>query len=359
MKKRNLIISVMICLAAAIAAASIVSFGGMSRAKSKALKAASGQVGDTGSALAQSDGDRTGDGVSAETVVFSLSADAPASSGNAGTELSPDERLGEEGTEPSLTAGNLMGNGAVGAADKVSYREEEKLNYSFSMDAFTGRNRMAQTEDEEEDVAAFGFGSTEADVVLSLLSDADNIAAYGQASEEESEEETHEAALETKEQKLKKKLDEIPLPQDVPSSLTYVYNKSFRMKISDNERNILYRIVQAEAGDQDIYGRILVANVILNRVLDDGFKDYIEGVVFEKIGGATQFAPTKDGRFYTVTVTSKTIEAVDRALRGEDYSKGALYFFQRNLTTSGKASWFDNSLQKLFKYGSHEFYKEK
>lgn len=359
MKKRNLIISVMICLAAAIVATSLVSFGGMSRAKSKALRAASGQVGDTGSALAESDGDRMTDGVSAETVVFALSADADTAA-NAGAELnSPDERLGEEGTEPSLTAGNNMGDDTVVTVGGASYREEEKLNYSFSMDAFTGRNRMAQIEEEEEDEMTFGFGSTEADVVLSLLSDADNIASYGQTSEEESDEEAHEAALETKEQKLKKKLDEIPLPQDVPSSLTYVYNKSFRMKISDNERNILYRIVQAEAGDQDIYGRILVANVILNRVLDDGFKDYIEGVVFEKIGGATQFAPTKDGRFYTVTVTSKTIEAVDRALRGEDYSKGALYFFQRNLTTSSKASWFDNSLHKLFKYGSHEFYKEK
>lgn len=356
-----MIISVLICLAVSIVGAFAFSSGGMNGAKDLTADKGHEQITDTHTDAYDAHGDgQSADIASAETVVF---AETAARTG-AGTALnsvtgyaSPDEVLGE--TDREIPEGNsVIADDMTSAAEQGAYVAEERLHYSFSMDAFTGRNREAENEEPAEDDLLLGLGSTEADVVLSLLSDAENITSYGQMSSDEAAE-ASQAELETKEQKLRKKLDEIPLPADVPSSLTYIYNPSFRMSISDKERNILYRIVQAEAGDQDIYGRILVANVVLNRVFDRRFPGDIESVVFQKIGGATQFAPTKDGRYWTVTVTSKTIEAVDRALRGEDYSKGALYFFQRNLTSTSMASWFDNSLTKLFKYGSHEFFTEK
>lgn len=46
------------------------------------------------------------------------------------------------------------------------------------------------------------------------------------------------------------------------------------------DKKILQRIVEAEAGDQDIRGRRLVANVILNRVRSSKFPDTIREVVF-------------------------------------------------------------------------------
>ena len=103
---------------------------------------------------------------------------------------------------------------------------------------------------------------------------------------------------------------------------------------------------------------MLVANVVINRVHSKYFKNTVKGVVFEKIGGYEQFAPIRDGRYFTVPITEKTREAVRRVLAGEDYSDGALYFFQRDITTDKKAAWFDNNLKYLFKYGCHEFYTE-
>ena len=120
----------------------------------------------------------------------------------------------------------------------------------------------------------------------------------------------------------------------------------------------LQRIVEAEAPDQDIYGRMLVANVVINRVYA-GFASTVKGVIFQKIGGATQFAPVSDGNYWKFTPTETTKEAVRRVLAGEDYSQGATYFFQRSTTSAKKAAWFDNELKYLFKYGCHEFYKEK
>ena len=143
---------------------------------------------------------------------------------------------------------------------------------------------------------------------------------------------------------------------DIPASLTLKMNKNMVKTISDEELEILLRIVEAEATGEDIYGKILVANVVLNRVNNSEFPDTISDVVFQKVGSAYQFSPTKDGRYYSVKITKSTKEAVSRALQGEDYSEGALYFFARKLTSEKKANWFDSTLKKVVQYGCHEFY---
>ncbi len=148
-------------------------------------------------------------------------------------------------------------------------------------------------------------------------------------------------------------------PEDMPSALTYKYNTAMQLNLSSEEITVLERIVEAEATGEDVYGRMLVANVVINRVNSRYFPNTVKAVVFEKIGDSVQFSPIKDGRYYTVPVTAETKEAVSRVLSGEDYSRGALYFFERARTTSSKASWFDNNLKYLMKYGCHEFYTER
>lgn len=142
---------------------------------------------------------------------------------------------------------------------------------------------------------------------------------------------------------------------DLKEGLELVWNEKMQMTLTEEEIEIMERIVEAEATDEDIYGRILVANVVLNRVLSNNFPSTVKKVVFQK----GQFSPIRDGRYYSVKVTSLTEQAVERALAGEDYSDGALFFFARKLTTAKKASWFDNSLKRLFRYGAHEFFKNK
>lgn len=122
---------------------------------------------------------------------------------------------------------------------------------------------------------------------------------------------------------------------------------------SASDYRVLLKIVQAEAGICDTKGRILVANVILNRVKSGEFPNTIPGVVYEK----SQFSPVIDGSIDTCKVTQKTIDAVDRALAGEDYSEGALYFMNRRTSAKKNVRWFDNNLNYLFKHGDHEFFK--
>ena len=53
-------------------------------------------------------------------------------------------------------------------------------------------------------------------------------------------------------------------------------------------------------------------------------------------------------------ITDDTIQAVDQALEGEDYSQGALFFMARQSSDSSSVEWFDSKLKLLFSYGGHE-----
>ncbi|MFW6016212.1 MAG: cell wall hydrolase [bacterium] len=128
------------------------------------------------------------------------------------------------------------------------------------------------------------------------------------------------------------------------------------LQISQEDYEALLKIVEAEATQEDIKGKILVANVILNRVESDNFPNNIYDVIHDKVGG-TQFSPISDGRYYTVEITDSTRLAVEKALKGEDYSEGALFFVARAMASNGAVSWFDKNLTKIKQYGVHEFYK--
>lgn len=126
--------------------------------------------------------------------------------------------------------------------------------------------------------------------------------------------------------------------------------------MSDNDYETLLRIVEAEAGGEDLKGRTLVANVIMNRVKHPEFPNTVTEVVWESTNGVPQFSPTYDGRIGEVTVSEETREAVKHALEGVDYSEGALFFIQKSAAEKHNVSWFEKDLKKLFKYGVHEFY---
>ena len=127
--------------------------------------------------------------------------------------------------------------------------------------------------------------------------------------------------------------------------------------LPDEDLEALLRIVEAEAGNEDEDGRLLVANVVLNRVNDEYFPDTVLDVVFQKEKGVSQFSPVANGRYYRVKISEETISAVSRALMGEDISQGALYFVARKHASRSKLKWFDTHLTYLFVHGGHEFFK--
>ncbi len=131
----------------------------------------------------------------------------------------------------------------------------------------------------------------------------------------------------------------------------YVYH------VTEKEYEALLRIVEAEAGGEDEEGKLLVANVVLNRVRDKRFPDTILEVILQNSNGEYQFSPVGSGRYDIVNISRETIEVVERALKGEDISKGALYFASRSLADPEKMQWFDKCLNLVLRHGGHEFFK--
>lgn len=135
-----------------------------------------------------------------------------------------------------------------------------------------------------------------------------------------------------------------------------VLEQTKKYQLSDKDYDALLRIVEAEAGGEDQNGKLLVANVVLNRVNNESFPDTVWDVVMQREQGIAQFSPTVDGRYQDVHVSEDTVEAVERALYGEDISQGALYFCAREKADSDRLKWFDRELTRLFSYGNHEFF---
>lgn len=122
--------------------------------------------------------------------------------------------------------------------------------------------------------------------------------------------------------------------------------------MDEQEYQILLKIVEAEAGCEDATGKLLVANVVMNRVRSSRFPDTVSAVVYQTHNGQYQFSPAANGRLDSVSVSAETVDSVNRALSGEDASRGAL-FFRSVKSTCG---WFDQALSRVVEYGNHIFY---
>lgn len=149
--------------------------------------------------------------------------------------------------------------------------------------------------------------------------------------------------------------------QELVQTVNQLDNQSWSLasatSMTDNDYENLLAVVEAEAGGEDVEGRIMVANVILNRVEDENFPDDVTSVIWQKAGGSPQFSPTEDGRIHSVTISNTTREAVNRAIDGEDLSQGALYFIAKDQADTDNIAWFDETLTHLFDHGGHSFYK--
>jgi N-acetylmuramoyl-L-alanine amidase len=122
------------------------------------------------------------------------------------------------------------------------------------------------------------------------------------------------------------------------------------LPFSADELDILYRLAWAEARGEDDKGLILVVNVVMNRVKSRGFPNTIRDVVFQP----RQFSPVGNGAFERAAPCDRIKNAVHRALRGEDFSQGALYF---RGVRGAECSWHETALTALFDHGGHRFYK--
>lgn len=128
-------------------------------------------------------------------------------------------------------------------------------------------------------------------------------------------------------------------------------SSEYIMDVSENEITWLRRIVAAEAGNQEYEGKVAVAEVVLNRVLSSRFK---QNDIVSVICAKNQFQPVSNGTVYTAygkmpeDIQNEIDKAVDEALRGSNYSEGALFF---------RTKHFFSNHTKIKKIGAHYFSK--
>lgn len=88
-----------------------------------------------------------------------------------------------------------------------------------------------------------------------------------------------------------------------------------------NSVELMARCVEAEAGNQGLLGKRLVADVILNRVRDDDFPDTIVDVIYQE----NAFAVVGNGMIDKVEPTEETWKAVNMELERVSYPD--LFYF--------------------------------
>lgn len=113
----------------------------------------------------------------------------------------------------------------------------------------------------------------------------------------------------------------------------------------------LSRIISAEAKGEPLNGKIMVGNVILNRVASSQFPNTIYGVIFDDEFGV-QFTPTLNGTIHQTPTPESTI-AAKLCLDGYSLSKNAMYFLNPKWATN---FWVPNNRPYLTTIGSHDFY---
>lgn len=134
------------------------------------------------------------------------------------------------------------------------------------------------------------------------------------------------------------------LPEELPAAGGEDFQVQIQEEDYEADLQLLACLIEAEAGNQDLTGKRLVADVVLNRVADPRFPDTIPGVIFQP----GQFSPVTNGAlakaFYTVSeddFKAVSMEIVDQI----DY---AICFFTAEGYGCGTPA---------YKYGGHYFSK--
>lgn len=102
--------------------------------------------------------------------------------------------------------------------------------------------------------------------------------------------------------------------------------------LSPADVDLFERLVSAESKGQPFEGQVAVANVVLNRVKSPDFPDTVREVITQYYGSVPAFSPVDNGQIDLPAVESAK-EAVRVALAGYDYSNGAEFFYNPDLTS--------------------------
>lgn len=120
--------------------------------------------------------------------------------------------------------------------------------------------------------------------------------------------------------------------------------------IDKKDFELLARVVAAEAGDEPFEGQVAVAAVVLNRTGSREFPGTIRGVIYQ----TNQFKCVP--KLNSITPTDSCYQATLAALKGQDPSHGALYYYNPRLSSPEGLAYFRSAkLRVTARIGNHIF----
>ncbi|ERI95303.1 spore cortex-lytic enzyme domain protein [Clostridiales bacterium oral taxon 876 str. F0540] len=129
-----------------------------------------------------------------------------------------------------------------------------------------------------------------------------------------------------------------------------VFNVSDKtIYITDEDVYLMAQIVYAESRSEPYEGKVAVASVILNRLKNPSFPKSVEGVIKQR--GA--FSCLKNGEI-NVVPDRISYEAVMEALKGNDPTNNAIFFYNPKIATSTWMKQVNKSNVKPI--GNHVFF---
>jgi N-acetylmuramoyl-L-alanine amidase len=118
------------------------------------------------------------------------------------------------------------------------------------------------------------------------------------------------------------------------------------------DKDLMARLVQAEANGESYAGKVAVATVILNRMDHPNFPNTVKGVIYQVDGGYYAFTPVKNGAINNPAGAAAK-RAVNEALALRGTGKGSIYFYNPKTAAS---SWI-LSRPITTRIGNHVFAK--
>ncbi|WHY79970.1 cell wall hydrolase [Neobacillus sp. WH10] len=124
------------------------------------------------------------------------------------------------------------------------------------------------------------------------------------------------------------------------------------ISISDNEKDLFARLVEAEAKGEPYEGKVAVATVVLNRVESSQFPDTVTEVINQVVGDAYAFSPVQNGEI-NKPASKESTQAVEEALKREDTLNDSIFFYNPEIATD---NWI-RSRETVKTIGNHVFAK--
>jgi N-acetylmuramoyl-L-alanine amidase len=147
-------------------------------------------------------------------------------------------------------------------------------------------------------------------------------------------------------------LEKAEQPIEPQAEIKEVETAEPAITLSNEEKDLFARLVEAEAKGESYEGKVAVATVVLNRLGSPEFPDTVTNVINEVVGSAYAFSSVQNGEI-NKPASDESKRAVDEALTRKDRLYDSIYFYNPEIATD---TWI-TTREIVTKIGNHVFAK--